>query len=470
MRAYLKLICKSAAVMLPLIILIFWFSVFPNSFIDEEAPYYIWNREVSRQGQDKYYDTVILGDSVANAAYMPELLSDSTINLSLSGSTPLENYYTLQEWLEKHDPPKTCYLSFTDDHFLFFSTFWTRVMYSHRYSLEDNIAMLRATVDTGKTGVWNMGTIWDFIAYEAWLPNKYITAFMNAGFTQRQQVNAGNTALIELHRGRYVGRSVYQYAPAEVQTVDIFRTVPPFESYYKMLIGLCIENGIQVRIIRLPMPENCVFTDEYRETFYSYYNALQAEHPGVTVDWFPHYGNECFIDKHHMNDYGALRFATELKALYPGDFGVEPPSAEQIAGINDYISLETDLDHIFDWVAGRGYTALLYDTLGVVPTLYGESIDTAFSDVPLAVMSLGVGQAPEGENIYAVVENGQPADAAVLRAEDGTLMVQTAGGGPAAWAVVPGAALSVFVIDSFGRTVCAKSFSCTEGTQITLLG
>ena len=81
-------------------------------FTDQEVPYYLWNREITNTKQDKKYDVLILGDSVANAAYIPEVLSDHVINLALGGTTPVENYYTMQDWLKYNPAPKVCYISF----------------------------------------------------------------------------------------------------------------------------------------------------------------------------------------------------------------------------------------------------------------------------------------------------------------------------------------------------------------------
>ncbi len=462
MKIYTKLLGKCIAVMAPLVLLLVYFPNFMINYIDGEAPSFIWNKRVSNTPQDKYYDVVVLGDSVSNAAYVPEELSDSTINLALSGNGPLENYYTMQNWLEHNAPPKICYISFMDIHFQSLPSFWKRDMYFHQFSLKNSMAMLEEAADAGKTKIWNEQAMWDFISYELWLPNKYITAFMNGSFNQRRASNIENTTLTALHGGRFIGSTTKEYSPETDQVFDTFTVNPLYDRYYKKLIKLCIENNIQVRLIRLPMPENCLFTDKYHETFYAYYDALQEEYPGITVDWFPLYENSDFYDRWHMNSYGALRFSTELKKLYPEDFGDEPLTSDQIAGVDEYIKQEIDPRHIFDWVAGQGYTVLLYDDQNIVPTLYGDKIDTAVSDVPLAVTPL------DADGIYAVTDGGVT-DVTVTQAEDGTLTAQFPDGKPMSWAVKAGADMSVFVIDGFGRAVCAKSFNYLEGPEFTLI-
>ena len=54
-------------------------------FTDSETPFYIWNKLFCYTTQEEKIDVIILGDSSANASYMPEVLSGSVVNLSLGG-------------------------------------------------------------------------------------------------------------------------------------------------------------------------------------------------------------------------------------------------------------------------------------------------------------------------------------------------------------------------------------------------
>lgn len=76
----LKMMLKCLYVMMPLLLI--WIYIWKNLFayVDEEAHYYLWNKQKTHVMQDQYYDTIILGDSVVNAAYILEILSDLTVN------------------------------------------------------------------------------------------------------------------------------------------------------------------------------------------------------------------------------------------------------------------------------------------------------------------------------------------------------------------------------------------------------
>ena len=112
MKQIVKLIIKCGCVMLPLLVVCMYIRSHPLAFMDNEAPHYLWNKIKTNTAGGQTYDVLILGDSAANAAYMPEALSGTTLNLALGGTTPVENYYTLQDWLAHNPAPKACYISF----------------------------------------------------------------------------------------------------------------------------------------------------------------------------------------------------------------------------------------------------------------------------------------------------------------------------------------------------------------------
>ena len=85
MKQVWKLCVKCFWVALPVTVLWVYMWTHPLAFLDAEAPYYIWNRNKTNTAQEQPYDVVVLGDSTANAAYVPEILSDKTLNLALGG-------------------------------------------------------------------------------------------------------------------------------------------------------------------------------------------------------------------------------------------------------------------------------------------------------------------------------------------------------------------------------------------------
>lgn len=379
MKKNVILLIKGICILMPLIFVSVYSWRNPLGFMDDEAPYYLWNKEKTNTVQDKYYETIILGDSVANAAYIPELLSDHTINLAMGGTTPVENYYVLQDWLKNNRAPKTCYISFMDFHLQMEDCFWKRTMHFHRFRTKQNLEILREAAKYQETSIVTEKYMEDFISYELYLPNKYITSLMNAGFNQRYEENAAMQQMDDLHRGRYIAaKSTVEFTSTDTFVTSEFYVNPLFDKYYRKLIELCIENGIQVYIIKLPVSDNFVFEKEYISDFQIYYGNLMKRYPKLMVVRFPVYEKKYFVDGTHMNMHGALRFSKEVKELYPEEFEEERLSAAQVAGINDYIMQETQIDQIVKWIDGKDYTIILNDGTGKFESVYGEMLEKDF--------------------------------------------------------------------------------------------
>lgn len=361
MKNIVKLMIKGICVMLPLIAIYAYTWINPMGYMDGESPHYLWNKEKVNSPEDRYYDTIILGDSMANAAYMPEILSDTTINLSLGGMTPVENYYVLQDWLTTHSAPKVCYISFQDAHLLIEDCFWTRTMYSHRFRRDQNLEMLKTAEIFQEPTIITDSYQTDFISYELFLPNKYIASIMNSGFNQRYEKNLETMRKDELHRGRYIAREAEGFEGGKKGVMEEFYLNPLFEDYYRRLIAMCMENNIQVRIVKLPHADNISFSKEYTAQVYEFYEKLKQDFPGITMDWILTYDREYFIDANHLNSYGSLRFSSEIKELYPEDFGDAPLSLEQAEAIDDSLLHVKKGDQLVKWIEGRDYTLFLHD-------------------------------------------------------------------------------------------------------------
>ena len=346
----------------------------PLAFMDEEAPYYLWNKEIVNSNKEKY-DIIILGDSVANAAYVPEILSNNSVNLALGGTTPIENYYTMQDWLKQNSAPKVCYISFMDFHLQKEDCFWTRSMYFHRYDLLQNIEILKAAQKFQEPSILTKQYFRDFLAFELYFPSTYITPILGTDLKQRYDYNVAAWSGNELHSGRYIARGIRGYESSERIIYDEFYTSEIFDYYYRKLIELCIDRGIKVHLIKLPLPNNTSFTAQYINQYNEYYDQIKMDYPEITVDWLLTYPQEFFMDAVHLNSHGALEFSTMLKGLCSEEFGNEVFSLRQAEAIDDAIKQETTVEWIIRWVQGKDYTILFYDKNKRVIPIYEEILD-----------------------------------------------------------------------------------------------
>ncbi len=366
-------VIKCIIVLLPVLVIMLYSQKHLMSFIDEEIPYYLWNKEQCSSRNKEDYDVLILGDSVANAAYMPEILSDRCINLSLGGTTPMENYYTLKDYLNNHKTPKSVYISFMDMHLKQSECFWLRTMCSHRYSMSENWEMLQAAKKFNDQSVYTDNALIDYISYELYMPNKYIVALLNGGLNQRYKINMESYNTIELHRGRYM--RIGNKENASAVEFNRYQVRPLYDYYYKKLIQLCMDEGIKVHIVKLPLPDVDAFSDEYRQQVDEYYNGLKNQFKDITFDKYDTYECYCFADKYHMNTHGALKFSIDIKKKYPNEFD-DNFSTRQINVINEGILNETYNGEVFRWLgACPVYELLVIDGAGDFETRLALEIE-----------------------------------------------------------------------------------------------
>lgn len=452
MKKILGLAMKGICVMLPMILIWVYTWMNPLGFMTDGTPFDLWNKEKTNTKQEKYYEAVFLGDSTANAAYVPEVLSDASINLSLGSITPMEAYYILQDWIEHNEAPKTCYISFLDYHMKDTGTFWIRTMYTHRFRMDQNLEMLKEILKYGEgTSIETDHYVTDFIAYELRLPNKYITSLMNAGFNQRYEENIKARALSALHGGRYIARGTQEYETSKTIKFKNFEVHPLFDRYYRRLIELCMEHDIQVRLVKLPLPENEKFTENYKEEFGKYYDRLKEDYPDITVDWIPTYKQEYFADRNHVNSHGALRFSREMKARYPEDFTAElTPS--QIEALNDSIADENQPEQIIQWASGKDYTLLFQDTSGKFASVYGKLLKSnSYTAKEIRL---------ETTNVYCAAASDSGGEREILvQEEKDKILIKQNDQDIRTWEKGSDGLLKVMVIDNYNnKIVCEKSF------------
>ncbi|MDO4621637.1 MAG: hypothetical protein Q4B22_01660 [Eubacteriales bacterium] len=321
MKKKIALLAKCILVIFPVLVFSMYAGTRGLAYVDGEIPYYLWNKHVTGSTDETAYDVLILGDSAANAAYRPTELSAGTINLSLGGTTPMENYYILSEWLEYHEAPADLFVSYMDMHYTIKDpAFWKRVVFSHRFSFRTNWQMTAARY--GKLNAENKGYYLDLLAYELYLPSKYITAVTNAGFNQRYETNVeaynGNAE----RRGRYIAVGTEDGYEGNAESFKTFYMEPCLDVYYRELIQLCEEKGIRLHILRLPLPEGVSYTAEYEKEYDAYFEKLiQGSDTVELIRWTTSYERTFFNDAHHMNEVGSTRFSSELKEHYPEIFG-----------------------------------------------------------------------------------------------------------------------------------------------------
>lgn len=364
MKQVLKLILKMGLASVPIMAVWAYLYFCPMSYFDGEAPYYLWNRDFSREAHEEKYDLVIIGDSAANAAFEPEYMSEGAVNLSLGGSSPAEEYYVLKEFIEANGAPRTVYMYYNAEHMSAPTAFWERSVYSHRFNFDEVMTMIAdaeahsCDFITAQPHYRNLAVEYLYSA-----PEKYLPALLNAGFNGRLSDNRINYNHIDIHRGTYISRKA---ETGDLYQPEVYYNFPvgDFSDYYlKKTIELCSENDITVRIIDIPPATGAKLeTLQYSAEKNTYFFDIANSYDNVTyltgIEGMNRYD---YSDAIHMNTRGALKFSKLMKTLYPEDFyGHEDEdfSEKTLYGINDYLEIETQPDQLVERIQGTGYKVL----------------------------------------------------------------------------------------------------------------
>ena len=465
MKKKFLFLIKCALVLLPFIACILYTKENLLKFSDEEIPFYIWNREFANTEHDKYYDVLFMGDSTANASFVPNILSDTSINLALGGTTIVENYYVLQDWLQNNKPPKDIFLIITDRHMNRFDTFWSRAIHSHRFSFKQNLQMVLDIKKYQEQSALVDNYISDFISYQLYLPNKYITSLMNGSINQREETNLAQMRRIEFQKGRYICPDAETFPLKDPVIHDTFTVGNIFDNYYRKFLNLCQEHGIKVHAFKMPRIEGWTYTEQYTNQVFKYYHELEEEYRNYEFNFCNEiYPAEYFGgDEIHVNTRGALQFSHFIKEQYPDQFDKEI-MPEQVDNINTHLNEETHLDNIFKWVYGQDYTVILYDGTDRIETLYNEKLKYKNMELLKMLDTKGV----DNENLYIISSNHTFKNEVQLLTQKEEILVHTENAADdLIWKPYNYNGISIVIIDNLHKVpICIKNAPYLEKIEI----
>lgn len=291
-------------------------------YMDDEFAAWKQNKDIINSNiyGKEYFRYIILGDSRANGAFQPELLSDDTYNLALGGATPIEMYYTMQTYLESHNAPEKIFIAFGDYHIMAMDCFWGRTMYFNQFSDKQVTEVFNTAKQFQEKTIYNDNYWKDWLCYRWKLPNKYIPALLNSAFVGRKEENETIYAQTINSRGRYIiPNNEYSDGLAQESLFSEFIECKLLTFYYKQLIELLIENKIEVHIERIPYNENTfqAIPDLMKEQIKDYYEKLKYDYPEITVNSeIMMYENDNFGDAGHLNKIGSKKYSEYIKEKY----------------------------------------------------------------------------------------------------------------------------------------------------------
>jgi hypothetical protein len=333
MKTYLKLLYKSILIILPFLLLQLYLRSCQLAYIDGEIPYYNWVKNL----ESRDFDVVILGDSTANAAFLPNILGENVVNLALGGTTPVENYHIFERYLERNKKPCVCYIAYADMHMSKIDNFYTRVLYSHILTLPQQMEIFSQAKRFDEKDILVDGWMEKCLALNLSLPAPYQPALQKSSFADRLEHNRHLYHNAEIHLGSYISRENGENRDMAPYTKEEFIVSDMCAWYHERLIDFCVREGIQVRLVKLPVSPPVDYSPEYIREVAAFGSSLRETYPGTTVDWFRDgFDQSDFGDWHHMNLVGAVRFSRLMREAYPEDFSDAPKSQRTLEGLADY--------------------------------------------------------------------------------------------------------------------------------------
>lgn len=320
-----KITVRLMALLLPFFILLpLYCANFQDYYMDDEYAMYHAQRDYLLDNEDRN-QVIILGDSRTKAGFMPEYLSDSTVNLALGGASPIEGYYSLKEYLANHEKPETLLLAYAPMHYMDVDTLWTRTIYFHNITREDAKDLFETAAsfqDTQKILIEDYKL--EFLEYQLYMPNKYATALKNAGFFFRHDKTTQKyREMVESKGHSFYGLAEFSDGINGEAKVSDFASSDIITYYLEQIFTLCEKEGIEVIVETAPMNETsyAILTDSFKEHYRAYMAALQNSYPGVEFygDFYC-YTNDNFGDADHLNQKGTKAFCKSIREKYPEVF------------------------------------------------------------------------------------------------------------------------------------------------------
>lgn len=319
-----KFILKCLACLIPLAAMMAFISFAPMCYMDEEYPSWRYLKEVStgKVGQE-YYETVILGDSVAKSSIIPEKLSgEGCINLAVGGATAIDMYYAFSEYLEHHEAPKNVVILFGPFHYWRIDNYKTRTAYFKSLSVKDALELYETAKEFESGTVCFDGYRTYELSCRLGLPTVYLPAINAAKIVGRYDTNKDLYEKLKSRNGysmfgekEYCDDLSYEAAYQEIEyTGDNAMLL----TYLGRLISLAEQNGCRVNCLQPALNEATY--DKMNERYLEQYYSITEKLPGfgeniICEEKLRRYPNEFFGDASHLNEKGAIKFTTEIEDI-----------------------------------------------------------------------------------------------------------------------------------------------------------
>jgi len=245
--------------------------------------------------------------------------------MAQGGSTAVEAYYALKEYIENKGIPKAVIVSVCSYHFTSFDGFFTRTLYFNAIDTKDAALVIKRAISNNETDALKAAGGEGYITlfeYKIKSPTKYIAPLINSIGQDRKTIN--EDAYLEMQNAKGFKSFVSWWPTSTEYDMTEFIPLKTLDTYYRELIDLCIENDIEVYSVNAPLIASTY--EESRgiwEQFSRYLETIkkdypEAEYPTVHFETsFEPYDDGYFDDADHLNPDGAEVYTKALIKKYP---------------------------------------------------------------------------------------------------------------------------------------------------------
>ena len=266
---------------------------------NSEYPMWEFNKKFTQHNTKLNVDVLAIGDSRFKAAFIPR--DSNSLNLSLGGSSPIEGYYTLRDYLKFNQAPKQLLLSYAPYHLMEVETFWKRTIkfkylsYADEEEVFSNAVRLKDSLASSKQSRWAFHLT----------PQPHIAAIKNGLVEKRWQNYQPKLNELTLSYGHsYFGQGAPTEGNLDSELVE-FKVSPLIDYYLSEIFTLASENDISIYWYTAPYSQlsydlsHAEFNQGYAQYIYSLEANINVISEVYAMD------NDMFGDSSHVYEGAA---------------------------------------------------------------------------------------------------------------------------------------------------------------------
>lgn len=303
---------------------ILWIFLYVNPMSYSSYSYSIINniKKYMKSSLDK--DVIVIGDSRALAGISPRVMKSwNSYNLSISGGTPIEGYFTVKNMINSSKNPEYIILSYAPFHLINHDTYPRPI--AEDFMDYKDINELYEDLNNESDIFWDtkelsFSKINDINLLNAYLyklkfPLFFKAEMRNSMFT-RSSYNLKIKESIEKSMGTFsFGQKEYCDELNQETSFSEFSENKIITKYLKKLLALAEQNNIQVIYYNAPFNEASYnsLSLKFRSEYTSFFKKFKKLYPKVLfLSQIKYYENCFFGDNSHLNISGQLKFSNEL--------------------------------------------------------------------------------------------------------------------------------------------------------------